>query len=99
MGLLEKALYALAGVDPDEEQDWLNYTLSLLIFSGCCFIALYLIQRCQAVLPLNPLSRPAVAPDLAFNTAISFITNANWQAYAGETTMSHFTQMAGPHHP
>jgi potassium-transporting ATPase potassium-binding subunit len=92
---VEKAFYAMAGVDPAEEQDALAYTLSMLVFGFFCFLALYLIQRCQAFLPLNPLSRPGVAPDLAFNTAISFITNANWQAYAGETTMSHFTQMAG----
>jgi potassium-transporting ATPase potassium-binding subunit len=92
---LENMFYRLACVDPIKEQNWLFYTLSMLVFSSFCFVALYLIQRCQAVLPFNPLSQPAVAPDLAFNTAISFITNANWQAYAGETTMSHFTQMAG----
>src|SRR5664280_2045844 len=92
---LENALYKLAGVDPANEQNWLSYTLSMLVFSALCFFALYLIQRCQGFLPLNPLSQPSVAPDLAFNTAISFITNANWQAYAGETTMSHFTQMVG----
>jgi potassium-transporting ATPase potassium-binding subunit len=92
---LENALYKLAGVDPANEQNWLSYTLSMLVFSALGFFALYLIQRCQGFLPLNPLSQPSVAPDLAFNTAISFITNANWQAYAGETTMSHFTQMVG----
>jgi len=92
---LENALYKLAGVDPADEQNWLSYALSMLVFSGLSFFALYLIQRCQGFLPLNPLSQPSVAPDLAFNTAISFITNANWQAYAGETTMSHFTQMIG----
>jgi K+-transporting ATPase ATPase A chain len=67
----------------------------MIIFSFGCFLALYLIMRFQALLPLNPLARGAVPPDLAFNTAISFITNANWQGYAGETTMSHFTQMVG----
>jgi K+-transporting ATPase ATPase A chain len=92
---VERGFYTLAGVDPAEEQEWLAYTFSMLAFGFVCFAALYVIQRCQAFLPFNPLSRPAVAPDLAFNTAISFITNANWQAYAGETTMSHFTQMAG----
>jgi K+-transporting ATPase ATPase A chain len=92
---LENALYKLAGVDPATEQNWPSYALSMLVFSALCFIALYLVQRCQGFLPLNPLSQPSVAPDLAFNTAISFITNANWQAYAGETTMSHFTQMVG----
>ncbi len=92
---LERGLYRLSGVDPEKEQDWLDYTLSMIIFSFGCFLALYLIMRFQALLPLNPLARGAVPPDLAFNTAISFITNANWQAYAGETTMSHFTQMVG----
>ncbi len=92
---VERGLYRLSGVDPNKEQDWFDYTLSMIIFSFGCFLALYLIMRFQALLPLNPLARGAVPPDLAFNTAISFITNANWQAYAGETTMSHFTQMIG----
>ena len=92
---VERGLYRLCGVDPEKEQDWLDYTLSMIIFSFGCFLALYLIMRFQALLPLNPLAQGAVPPDLAFNTAISFITNANWQAYAGETTMSHFTQMVG----
>ncbi|MGO9389146.1 potassium-transporting ATPase subunit KdpA [Rhodoblastus sp.] len=92
---VEKSLYAMTSVDPAEEHDAPAYTFSMLVFGFLCFLALYAIQRCQAFLPFNPLSRPAVAPDLAFNTAISFITNANWQAFAGETTMSHFTQMAG----
>jgi K+-transporting ATPase ATPase A chain len=92
---LERGLYRLSGVDPESEQDWLHYTASMLVFAAGCFLALYLLQRLQGVLPFNPEGRDAVAPDLAFNTAISFITNANWQAYAGETTMSHFTQMAG----
>jgi K+-transporting ATPase ATPase A chain len=95
LGVVERRIYALAGVDPSEEQDWRSYTFSMLVFFGACFLALYVFQRCQALLPFNPMDRPGVAPDLAFNTAISFITNANWQAYAGETTMSHFTQMAG----
>ena len=77
---LENGLYKLAGVDPANEQNWLSYALSMLVFSTLCFFALYLIQRCQGFLPFNPLSQPSVAPDLAFNTAISFITNANWQA-------------------
>jgi K+-transporting ATPase ATPase A chain len=92
---VERGLYRLSGVDPNKEQDWFEYTLSMIIFSFGCFLALYLIMRFQALLPLNPLARGAVPPDLAFNTAISFITNANWQGYAGETTMSHFTQMVG----
>jgi potassium-transporting ATPase potassium-binding subunit len=95
VGPLERRFYRLSGVNSQEEQDWLSYTLSMIVFTGGCFVALYLIQRFQGILPLNPEGRDAVAPDLAFNTAISFVTNANWQAYAGETTMSHFTQMAG----
>ena len=95
VGSLERSFYRLSGVDPRNGQNWLCYTLSMLVFAAGCFLILYAIQRLQGVLPLNPLGQDAVAPDLAFNTAISFITNANWQAYAGETTMSHFTQMAG----
>ena len=95
IGPLERSVYLLGGVDPREEQDWLRYTISMIVFTAACFVTLYLVQRLQAVLPLNPSGRDAIAPDLAFNTAISFVTNANWQAYAGETTMSHFTQMAG----
>ena len=94
-GPLERAFYRLSGVKPDKEQDWLSYTLSMVIFTAGSFLALYFIQRLQGLLPFNPMGRDGVPPDLAFNTAISFITNANWQAYAGETTMSHFTQMAG----
>jgi len=92
---LERGCYRLSGIDRQKEQDWLSYTLSMIAFAFGCFVTLYFIQRLQAFFPFNPEGRGAVPPDLAFNTAISFITNANWQAYAGETTMSHFTQMAG----
>jgi potassium-transporting ATPase potassium-binding subunit len=92
---LEKGLYRLSGVKWDEEQDSSSYTLSMVIFAAGCFLSLYAIQRFQGVLPFNPGARDAVPADLAFNTAMSFITNSNWQAYAGETTMSHLTQMAG----
>jgi K+-transporting ATPase ATPase A chain len=95
VGPLERSFYRLSGVDPQKEQNWLDYTISMIVFTAGCFMALYITQRLQGVLPFNPQGRDAVPPDLAFNTAISFITNANWQAYAGETTMSHFTQMAG----
>jgi K+-transporting ATPase ATPase A chain len=95
LGPLERGFYRLSGVDSEKEQGWLAYTVSMIVFTAGCFAALYIIQRLQGVLPINPQGRDAVPPDLAFNTAISFITNANWQAYAGETTMSHFTQMAG----
>ena len=85
----------MAGVDPAHEQDWFAYTLAMLAFSIAGFLVLYGVQRLQGLLPLNPRGFDAVAPDLAFNTAISFITNTNWQNYAGETTMSHLTQMLG----
>ena len=92
---VERGIYRVAGVDPAIEQEWLAYTLSMLGFAGGCFVVLYAILRLQNFLPLNPQGFGAVPPDLAFNTAVSFITNANWQAYGGETTMSHLTQMLG----
>ncbi|MDE2363718.1 MAG: potassium-transporting ATPase subunit KdpA [Hyphomicrobiales bacterium] len=92
---VESALYRAAGVDPAREQDWLAYTLAMLAFSASGFVSLYAILRTQAWLPWNPRGFDNVPPDLAFNTAISFLTNTNWQAYSGETTMSHFSQMAG----
>ncbi|HWJ76144.1 MAG TPA: potassium-transporting ATPase subunit KdpA [Kaistia sp.] len=91
----EKALYRLAGVDDQREQGWLAYAFAMLAFSIAGFVVLYAILRLQAVLPFNPQGFGNVAPDLAFNTAISFLTNTNWQNYAGETTMSQFSQMAG----
>ena len=95
LGPVERGFYWLAGVRPEREHGWLAYTLAMLMFSALGFASLYAILRLQAYLPLNPQGFDNVAPDLAFNTAISFLTNTNWQAYAGETTMSHFTQMAG----
>jgi potassium-transporting ATPase potassium-binding subunit len=95
IGPVERGFYRLAGVDPAREQDWFAYTLAMLAFSVAGFLVLYGVQRLQGVLPLNPRGFDAVAPDLAFNTSISFITNTNWQNYAGETTMSHLTQMVG----
>ena len=91
----ERAAYALAGVDREKEQTWIAYALSMLAFSVAGFVSLYALQRLQGVLPLNPQGFGAVAPDLAFNTSVSFITNTNWQNYAGETTMSHLVQMLG----
>ena len=95
LGPVERGLYRLAGIDPEVEQGWLAYTICMLVFTAGCFVLLYAILRLQNVLPLNPQGFDAVAPDLAFNTAVSFVTNANWQAYGGETTMSHLTQMLG----
>ncbi len=100
LGPVERGLYRLAGVDPAMEQGWIAYTLCMLGFAGGCFALLYAVMRLQNLLPLNPRGFDAVPPGLAFNTAVSFITNANWtnanwQAYGGETTMSHLTQMLG----
>ncbi|MEN6449815.1 MAG: potassium-transporting ATPase subunit KdpA [Thermoguttaceae bacterium] len=92
---VERWLYRAAGVDPDDEMSWRHYARALLAFSFFGFLAVYAIQRLQAFLPLNPESLPAVSPDSAFNTAVSFATNTNWQGYAGETTMSYLTQMLG----
>jgi potassium-transporting ATPase potassium-binding subunit len=92
---VERALYRLAGVDPQREQPWTVYALSVLAFSAVSVIGLFLLQRLQGVLPLNPTDVSGVPPALAFNTAVSFVTNTNWQNYGGESTMSHLTQMAG----
>jgi K+-transporting ATPase ATPase A chain len=94
-GRLERALYKLCGVDPSEQQTWQRYAGAMLLFSAVGVLLTYAIERVQHVLPLNPQGFGPVAPDLAFNTAVSFTTNTNWQAYAGESTMSYLTQMAG----
>lgn len=95
LGRLERELYRVSGVNPEKEQSWLGYTLAMLAFSLAGLLTLYAMLRLQAYLPLNPQGFPGVPADLAFNTAVSFVTNTNWQNYAGETTMSHFSQMAG----
>ena len=93
---VERLLYRLTGVDEAHEMRWSEYATSMLLFSAVSMLLLYLIQRIQGMLPLNPQHLAAVTPEhLAFNTAASFTTNTNWQAYSGETTMSYFTQMAG----
>ena len=90
---IEAPLYRLAGVDAGREQGWLAYSVGLLVFNGLGVLAAYALQRGQALLPLNPQALGAVAPDSAFNTAVSFATNTNWQGYGGEATMSYLTQM------
>ncbi|MBP1660222.1 MAG: K+-transporting ATPase, KdpA, partial [Candidatus Aminicenantes bacterium] len=92
---VERFLYRLLGVDPKIEQDWRHYTRSLIIFSLAGLLFTYAVLRLQHLLPLNPQGFGAVPPDLAFNTAASFASNTNWQNYAGETTLSHFSQMVG----
>jgi K+-transporting ATPase ATPase A chain len=92
---LERFTYKLLGVDPQKEQDWKWYTISILIFSMVGILFTYFILRMQEWLPLNPLHLPNLSPDLAFNTAASFATNTNWQSYVPEATMSYFSQMVG----
>src|SRR6267143_990262 len=93
---IEQLLYRVTGVDEDYEMRWTEYAISMLLFSIVSMIVLYLMQRLQGYLPFNPQRLGAVSPaHLAFNTAASFTTNTNWQAYSGETTMSYFTQMVG----
>src|SRR5471030_230311 len=92
---VERLLYAASGVKPDAEQSWLVYGVAMLLFSLAGSVSLYAIFRFQDVLPLNPQGLPALPPELALNTAISFVTNTNWQLYSGETTMSYLSQMIG----
>jgi potassium-transporting ATPase potassium-binding subunit len=92
---VERAVYWCCGVDEKQEQHWLTYAVAMLFFSVAGFVTLYALQRFQDVLPFNPQGQSAVEQSLAFNTAVSFVTNTNWQAYGGETTMSYLTQMAG----
>ncbi len=92
---VERLLYRITLVDEDHDMRWTEYAFSMLLFSGVSMLALYLIERVQQFLPLNPQKFAGVSPELAFNTAASFTTNTNWQNYAGEATMSYFTQMAG----
>jgi K+-transporting ATPase ATPase A chain len=91
----ERLLYRLTGVDPNEEMRWTQYAVAMLIFSAATLALTYLVERLQLHLPLNPQHLASVSPDLALNTAISFTTNTNWQAYTPETTMSYLTQMLG----
>jgi len=92
---LERWLYRLCGINPQEDMSWSTYATAVVLFSVVGMLLLYAFQRLQAVLPFNPAGMTAVDPSLAFNTAASFTTNTNWQSYGGETTMSYLTQMAG----
>jgi len=95
LGPVERLLYRVCGVKPQEEMDWKGYALAMFLFSIAGVVVLYVLQRVQGMLPLNPDAMAAVEPGLAFNTAMSFTTNTNWQAYSGESTMSYLTQMVG----
>ena len=95
LGPLERGIYRVTAVRPEVEQGWVGYGFAMLLFSLMGALLTYLIERTQNLLPLNPQGFDAVAPDLAFNTAVSFTTNTNWQFYSGESTMSYLTQMAG----
>jgi K+-transporting ATPase ATPase A chain len=92
---VERLLYRLCGVRPEEDMDWKSYAFAVMLFNGLGLLAVYGLQRLQGVLPLNPQGFGAVSPDSSWNTAVSFATNTNWQGYGGETTMSYLTQMAG----
>ena len=95
---VEAAIYKIAGVDERHEQHAVTYTVGMLLFHVGGFLILYILMRVQAALPFNPAGQSAVAPDLSFNTAVSFITNTNWQNYGGESTMSYLVQMLGLTH-
>jgi K+-transporting ATPase ATPase A chain len=95
LGWLERLIYKASGIRPREEMGWKTYAATMLLFNLAGLLAVYLLQRIQGVLPLNPQGFGAVSPDSSFNTAVSFATNTNWQGYGGETTMSYLTQMLG----
>src|SRR6202167_4595138 len=95
---VEFLVYKIAGVDERREQTWLIYAVAMLLFHVGGFLILYVLMRLQAGLPFNPAGQSAVNEDLSFNTAMSFITNTNWQNYAGENTMSYLVQMLGVTH-
>lgn len=92
---VERWIYRLTRVNPMQSMSWKTYAVAVMLFNVLGIISVYILQRLQCFLPLNPMFMPKVAPDLAFNTAISFATNTNWQSYGGETTLSYFTQMLG----
>src|ERR1700723_2459769 len=94
-GPIERLLYRVTGVRPEEEMRWTEYLVAMLIFSAATLLLTYIVERLQAHLPFNPQHLAGVEPNLAWNTAISFTTNTNWQSYTPETTMSYLTQMLG----
>ncbi len=95
LGWLERGIYAISGIDRDKDMSWKDYAIATLVFSVISFVLLYLVLIFQNLLPINPQKMPGLTPDLSFNTAASFVTNTNWQSYAGEATMSYFSQMVG----
>ena len=95
LGPVERGIYRISGTGPDKPQGWRAYTMAVLVFNAAGFVLLYAILRLQGVLPLNPDRVGTMTPDMAFNTAVSFVTNTNWQAYSGETQLSYFSQMVG----
>ena len=95
LGPVERGIYRLVGVDPEGEMTWVSYAVAVVLFSGVCTLLLYALLRLQGVLPLNPAGVPAMPSLLALNTAVSFVTNTNWQSYSGESGTSYLTQMVG----
>lgn len=95
LGPVERGFYRLSGVDPNADQTWRRYAVHMLLFNAALLLFTYAVLRLQAFLPLNPLGRAGLSPDLAFNTAVSFTTNTNWQSYSGEAAMSNLSQMLG----
>ena len=95
LGPIERGLYRICGVDPKEEMTWRHYAIAVLVFNILGLLSVYGLQRCQGILPFNPQKLAAVPADLAMNTAVSFATNTNWQAYSGESTLSYLSQMLG----
>lgn len=95
IGPIERAVYRLSGIHPGAEMSWRQYAVAVTLFNVLGILLVYGLQRAQGLLPLNPQKLPAVTPDLAFNTAISFASNTNWQAYSGESTLSYLSQMLG----
>jgi len=95
LGPVERFIYRISGVDPKTEMDWKVYAIAMLVFNGLGLFLVYALQRLQGVLPINPQGLVAITPDSSWNTAVSFVSNTNWQGYGGETTMSYLTQMLG----